>query len=179
VRLIEDEHDVVTLQILGFQHAANRFTGGGQHVRDLMPALWEWYDDPTAHNPFSDSVDPRHLHFALGEAMNYFASADWALGGASGLAECWPGSIDDGGIIGGFRFVRNAIHHDHAEAIDFGDHTFDGLTRGDVSRLTWAEPHSSQRRGREDFRQHLLGESIVVSLARLGAALWAGAAEYL
>ena len=175
----EDRLVAVFLQILGVQRAASRFLGGGQHIRDLTPRLSKSMADSATGNPLDEQVNPHHLHLALGEAMNYFASADWALGEVSGLAKRWPTRVQDGALVDGFRYARNAIHHDHAKAIDFRDHSPGRLTRVDIFGLDWAEPESERLQGRNEFRRDLLGEPIFASLGRLICVLVSAANLYL
>jgi hypothetical protein len=179
MELAEDKWIAVFLQILGVQRASNRFLGGGQHIRDLTPRLSRSMEDSNIRNPLDEQVNPHHLHLALGEAMNFFASADWALGEVSGLAKDWPARVQGGALIAGFRYARNAIHHDHAKAIDFCGDSPGRLTRVDIFGLDWAEPESGRLQGRNEFRRDLLGEPIVASLGRLICVLVSAAELYL
>ncbi len=172
--LTDEQYDSLTLQMLGFIHAVNRFRGGGQHVRDLLPDLYAWAEDRSLPCRLDDPVNPKHVHFAQAEALERFAMADWALGEASGLGADWYLYVEDGELVPAFRFARNAVHHDRVLAIETSGFEEKPLIRSEVLRLKWASIES-QRAGRRAYDEQLLGQTISLGLLRANLVLSRGA----
>lgn len=117
---------------------------------------------------YEDQVSPSGVYIALFEALNWAVSLDDRLANdwPDNVGRAWQGEVENGGAIRGLRYARNCVHHDWALAVPWPSQPVD---RGSVAeRLDWVEVLSSGRPdpvGADAYRQHLGGESVIVSLS--------------
>lgn len=147
----------VRAQVRGYKAAVERFrsVSGGQ-------------DAVAAYHP-------------LFEALNWIASLDFRIGKfwvpeGKSLGEEWHQRVDDALAIPGFRWARNAVHHDWANALEldpsgrrypkrYPRHYFEWLWR-DATDL----PPNSRTKGKEIYLESMAGTPAEATLNSLEAA---------
>ena len=68
-------------------------------------------------------MDKEQAFFTIFEALNWAAAIDHRLGTTLGTGEQWASSYAEGAYVLGFRYARNVVHHEWADALyaDLGD----------------------------------------------------------
>jgi hypothetical protein len=83
----------------------------------------------------------------------------------------WPGGYDERGTLLGFRYARNAFHHDLAEALWLDRHGFVLPSPLPARFFEWCwrpSLHSTKTRGVEKYRTHLSGKPVRFTLEAIG-----------
>lgn len=111
--------------------------------------------------------DPDPAFFAIFEALNWAVSIDLRL---KDTLLSWPRAYDQHGYVAGFRYARNAVHHDWAEALWLDRRGALIPTPVPHALFEWCwlpELHSTRTGGLDQYRAHLSGKPVRFTLEAL------------
>lgn len=162
------------LMLFSYQKTAHRFMGGGDrptilnlliraHLREA-----DRFDDPFQHR-----VSVGDLYAAVGDAVRWARAIDLRLSKDVAAGADWWKPIENGELIPGTRFIRNAVEHDWAQALELEG--LDTLTRAGVKHVCWASVEGSRTTGRRYYDEHMVGERVLLTLLALNVVLLNGA----
>jgi hypothetical protein len=117
-------------------------------------------------------ADPDRAFFAIFEALNWAASIDWRLAETAIMGEGWADAYTEGGVVRGFRYARNAVHHDWANALWVDRRGFILPSPLPAAFFEWCwQPRlaSAREKGIGEYRIHLSGKPVRFTLEALGA----------
>jgi hypothetical protein len=120
--------------------------------------------------------DPDQAFFAIFEALNWAVAVDDRLKEA---VPYWPRGFDQRDSLLGFRFARNAIHHDWADALwlDRSGAVLPTPLPHAFFEWCWrADLHSTKDWGRAKYRTHLSGKPVRFTLEALESLFEKGSA---
>lgn len=125
-------------------------------------ALHRWMAGPRINTA------PDQAFFAIFEALNWAVAVDDRLKVA--LPCQWPSAYDDQGYVAGFRYARNAVHHDWADALwlDLRGALLPTPLPFGFFEWCWRPAlRSSKDRGLAEYRTHLSGKPVRFTLEAL------------
>ena len=91
------------------------------------------------------------------------------------LAHDWWKPHDNGELVPGMRFVRNAVEHDWSDALDLPEPE---MTRLSVKHVVWSPLTASRRNGRRQYEAHFVGQPVFLTLLALNVVLITGGHDY-
>lgn len=186
-----------TLMLLGFHRAVSRFlafepTDLGRAMRvatenvnhpDLAGLLREEFKDEAGEEADLDEDLPTsERYFALFEALNWGVSLDdrltrdWPFEEIT-FGQYWCDEFAGGDLIRGFRYARNAVHHDWSPALDVDPTLLMLQQRVDLLSLSWASVIATERPdpvGEKAYRGYLGGRVVGDTLIEIGQIFEAG-----
>ena len=116
-------------------------------------------------------MDKEQAFFTIFEALNWAAAIDHRLGTTLGTGEQWASSYAEGAYVLGFRYARNVVHHEWADALhaDLGGglvllsplpaRFFEWRWRGELQ--------STKQRGRAEYEAHRADQPVRFTLEAL------------
>jgi hypothetical protein len=185
------------LMLLGFHRAVGRFLDfepadlprairtatSNRHHPDLPAVLRKELQDEGAGDPDLDrEIATPERYFALFEALNWGVSLDdrltrdWPFEEIV-FGEYWCDEFAGGGLIRGFRFARNAVHHDWSPALDPDVSELLLQPWVDLLSLCWVAdigPERADSAGKSAYREYLGGRVVGDTLIEIGQILEAG-----
>jgi hypothetical protein len=131
-------------------------------LRGYQQAYQRWMTGPRI------DPEPEAAFFAIFEALNWAVAVDNRL--KTTFRGRWPGTDDERGYRSGFRYARNAVHHDWARAL-WVDHR--GVypptpLPAPFFEWCWAPAlRSTRSSGRTQYLSHLSGKPVRFTLEAL------------
>lgn len=166
-----DTQTTLEYQLLASSKAAGRFFTGGDRPRHLIARELQHVKNPeTAISPFDDEVSECDIYLALSSALRAGRVVDLRVSSEVGSSEWWEGA-EDGELVPGFRYARNAVEHDGVDPISYPDGAADLPARMRAARARWRTIDARRKSGRASFIRHLEGENIARSLMRFNSVL--------
>jgi hypothetical protein len=170
-----DTQTTLEYQLLANTKAATRFYTGGDRPRHLIAREQQHLANPRAAiSPFDDEVTECDVYLALSSALRAGRVVDLRVSSEVGSSEWWKGA-EDGGLVPGFRYARNAVEHDGIDPISYPAGTDDLPPRMRAARTRWRAIEARRQSGRSSFAKHLEGENIAASLMKFNWVLTQGA----
>jgi hypothetical protein len=115
-------------------------------------------------------TDKEQAFFAIFEALNWAAAIDHRVGTTLGTGERWASSYAEGSYALGFRYARNVVHHEWADALfaDLSGFVIPSPLPARLFEWRWriALP-STRERGRAEYEAHLAGQPVRFTLEAL------------
>jgi hypothetical protein len=160
-------------------HVANE----NQHHPDLLELLQEELKDGEAQEPDLDrEITTFERFLALFEALNWGVSLDdrltndWPFGQIT-FGDYWCDEFAGGGLIRGFRYARNAVHHDWSPALDIDPTAVILQQWVDLLSLCWVSEIGSdpaESPGKAAYGEYLGGRVVGDTLIEIGQIFEAG-----
>jgi hypothetical protein len=117
-------------------------------------------------------VDQDAAFFAIFELLNWAVVIDTRLQRVSAHRDRWASRYPEGGYVLGFRYARNAVHHDWADALYISEGGVYLPTPVPFSLFEWCwrrELPSTKAHGRAKYRDRLAGKPVRFTLEALGS----------
>jgi hypothetical protein len=121
-------------------------------------------------------IDPSYLGIlsprssSIFETLNWAVAIDFRLGKTLGTRERWPASYAAAGFVLGFRYARNTVHHDWADAlyVDYTGLIVPSPLPAPLFEWRWLrELPATRDKGQAEYARHLAGEPVRFTLEAL------------
>lgn len=132
-------------------------------LRGYREAYMRWMTGPRV------SGDPDGAFLGIFEALNWAVVVDDALRQVMAGGKGWANAYDGGAVVAGFRYARNAVHHDWSVALELRP----GLTiptpiPAILAEWIWQQTLDASRNGGvTQYKRHLAGRPVRFTLETL------------
>ena len=117
-------------------------------------------------DPGLDRVAYADLYGAMADALRWGRAVDQRIARLGDNPQWWR-DHDEGEVVPGVRYLRNAVEHDYVDALAYDGDEPPLANRRAVYRLVWASVEAKRNSGRWAYEKYLVGQPVLTTFTAL------------